>query len=288
MLQQTQVATVIPYFMRFVRRFPTLVALKNATETEVLAHWQGLGYYRRAKMLHALACSIGKLPNQACELMKLPGIGEYTANAIACFAYGEQVAAVDGNAKRVIARLFASKKSGTDLHKYANDKAIELIEFVDARDLNQALMDLGSTVCTPKNPSCNICPLRRECRANELGVQHACPVAVQRPSSIAVNQTGLVCIQRRRIGFVRDESKWWRGLYHLPRLSDDESAPRGAQIFGTITHTVTHHKICLTGMYCRQRRPGMTWFAADDLDDVPLPAPDRKLLALLPMTVFSR
>lgn len=165
MLQQTRVSVVIPYYLRFVRRFPTVRDLAKARESEVLALWSGLGYYRRARMLHRAAKQVvggteGKLPDSSAGLRSLPGIGRYTAAAIASICYDERVAVVDGNVERVLERLHGRKLPVATQWQLAQ----ELISKSRPGDFNQAVMELGATVCTPVSPQCNACPLRTLCR----------------------------------------------------------------------------------------------------------------------------
>ncbi len=172
MLQQTRVAVVVERYRAFLERFPTIVSLALAGEQEVLALWSGLGYYRRARMLHKAAQFVashlnGNLPRTAEELRALPGIGAYTAAAIASIAYGEPVAVVDGNVERVLCRLEgwdgASSKTSGALKKKIDALAARLVDPEDAGDFNQAMMELGATVCTPRSPGCLVCPLKRDC-----------------------------------------------------------------------------------------------------------------------------
>jgi A/G-specific adenine glycosylase len=172
MLQQTRVAVVIDRFEAFVERFPTVTALARAPEQEVLALWSGLGYYRRARMLHQAAKFVtahrrGKLPATVDELRELPGIGAYTAAAIASIAHGEPEAVVDGNVERVICRLAGWDESGGEgaaaLRKKIQGVASELLDPEQPGDFNQAMMELGATVCLPRNPQCQVCPVAEAC-----------------------------------------------------------------------------------------------------------------------------
>lgn len=183
MLQQTRVESVLPYFKRFLGHFPDLASLASADLEEVLRLWEGLGYYSRARNLHKAAQELmknhnGILPDNARELQKLPGIGKYTAAAIASIAFGEPTAAVDGNIKRIYARLLALDEAlGTPrFEKVINDYAQELIPQKRPGDYTQALMDLGSAICLPQNPNCKACPISSHCKAFEQGRQNQLPV----------------------------------------------------------------------------------------------------------------
>src|SRR5438105_3498357 len=174
MLQQTRVAVVLAYYKRFLRRFPTIAALAIAEEPEVLATWSGLGYYRRARMLHRAARLLaadrdGRLPQDSAELQLLPGIGRYTANAIASIAFGEPVAVVDGNVTRVLKRILGRIIVGAE----AWSAAQKLLDPAQPGDFNQAMMELGATVCVPSIPLCSACPVKALCASRGLKWERA-------------------------------------------------------------------------------------------------------------------
>lgn len=180
MLQQTTVATVGPYFMRFLKRWPTVEALAAAPQEEVMKEWAGLGYYSRARNLHACARAVssdhgGKFPDTVEGLGKLPGIGPYTAAAISAIAFGRAATVVDGNVERVVARLFDLRTPLPAVKPEIREKAATLTPAKRAGDFAQAMMDLGATVCTPKNPSCNRCPINDLCDASAAGTQGLLP-----------------------------------------------------------------------------------------------------------------
>lgn len=187
MLQQTRVETVLPYYNRWLERFPTVNSLAAASQQEVLALWEGLGYYSRARNLHRAAQKVmaefdGQVPRTVAELRTLPGVGTYTAAAIASIAFGVDVAVLDGNVKRVLARLFnysgdvKSPRGESELSALAQ----RLLPPGRAGDYNQALMELGATICTPRAPACLLCPVREWCQAQQLGLQHERPVTRKR------------------------------------------------------------------------------------------------------------
>jgi len=189
MLQQTRVETVIPYFERWMERFPSIAALAAASQQQVLAAWEGLGYYSRARSLHRAAQIVaaeygGQLPGDVRSLRNLPGIGRYTAGAIASIAFGLDQPALDGNIRRVLARLF---NVAEDIRSTAGERRLwDLAEWHlppgRAGDYNQALMDLGATLCTPRSPDCRHCPLAEYCQARALGLQEQRPVIAPRPA----------------------------------------------------------------------------------------------------------
>jgi A/G-specific adenine glycosylase len=207
MLQQTRVQTAIPYYDRWMERFPTVQALADVDEESVLKAWEGLGYYSRARNLHRSALIVterlgGVIPRDSQSLKTLPGIGEYSAGAIASIAYGEVVPAVDGNVRRVLSRLF-DLEDPTDAS--LRRRAGELVDPDRPGDWNQALMELGATVCTSRSPRCSACPLTGECRALAEGTQELRPVSKRRPSVrtvcyeivVALNPAGEVLMVRR-------------------------------------------------------------------------------------------
>ena len=196
MLQQTRVAVVIDRYKIFVARFPTLVSLALAEEADVLALWSGLGYYRRARMLHKAAQFVadvhqGNLPKMAAELRQLPGIGDYTAAAIASIAHGEAVAVIDGNVERVVCRLAGwdapSRTGGTTMRKRIESLASMLLDPKHPGNFNQAMMELGATVCTPRSPNCAQCPWQPQCQTQGEHKTAERPKMTSRPVSYALS-----------------------------------------------------------------------------------------------------
>ncbi|MBI4316134.1 MAG: A/G-specific adenine glycosylase [Chloroflexi bacterium] len=224
MLQQTQVDTVIPYYRRWLKHFPTVKALARAPLGEVLAVWEGLGYYSRARNLHKAAQKVvaefgGKLPRDANTLRKLPGIGRYTAGAIASIAFNADAAVLDGNVKRVLARVF---NLTDDVKSAAGEKKLwalaqSLVPPGRAGDYNQAVMDLGATVCRRQQPACPVCPLRGLCEAQKLGVQDQRPVTRKRPPTPHYTVAAGIIRRRRRILIAqRPADKLLGGLWEFP------------------------------------------------------------------------
>ncbi len=301
MLQQTQVATVLAYFARFMEAFPTVEALAAADEQRVLRLWQGLGYYRRARHLHAAARIIvqqhgGRVPEQLGQLLSLPGVGRYSAGAIASIAYQQPAPILDGNVARVLSRLFAIRQpiDATAAKNQLWQLAGELVSPSRPGDFNQALMDLGATVCTPRQPRCADCPLHKLCttRSDEL------PIKTQRTTPRPVTHTILALHRRGRYLFEqRNPRGLWSNMWQLTtaeqRIDDpvnwikdqfglSVSAPRTLESF---THHTTHRTIrfeLLTATVLHGKTNGQTqWRALDDLDDLPLPNPQRKAIKAL-------
>jgi A/G-specific adenine glycosylase len=311
MLQQTQVTTVEAYFRRFVSRFPTVQALADAPEQRVLRLWQGLGYYRRARHLHAAARQIvdrfaGRVPDEVEGLRGLPGVGRYTAGAVASIAFGRRAAAVDGNVARVLARWLAVRQiiDRPVVREQLWNLAGVLVPGSRAGDFNQALMDLGATVCLPRRPRCEACPVAGLCRAKALGRAGQLPLRRQRRSPRAVGHQVLAVISRGRVLLSRrDDRGMWAGMWHVP-AAEDLPARAGAdtlakwakellglaiappQRVGTFTHITTHRRlrVVVWRAAARRQRPRgaqWRWRQPADVDDLPLSNLARRVLAML-------
>ncbi len=243
LLQQTRVEQAIPYYHRFLELFPNLKVLREASLEEVLKAWQGAGYYRRAEHLHRLAQRVEALPQSFAELKGLPGLGPYTAAAVASMAFGERVAAVDGNVRRVLSRLFALERpKEKDLFALAQSL---LPGGVDPGAWNQALMELGATVCLPRKPLCQTCPLKAFCRARED------PGRYPRPRERRVREerlVALVLLGRKGVHLERLEGRF-RGLYGVPLFPPGELPMREAafgvrsRLLGVVRHALTHRRL---------------------------------------------
>ena len=270
MLQQTRVEAVIPYFERFLARFPTVADLAVAPIEDVLAVWSGLGYYRRARSLHAAARAIvekhaGRFPDSRAELLELPGVGPYTAGAVASIAFDRPEPLVDGNVARVLARLYALDMPQESAAFRAATWAIAggLIDALDGRSpgtWNQALMELGALVCVPREPRCPQCPLRAHCRAFGESRAHELPIPKARPTAIEVElHVALVRLDERVLVTQRPAQGRMAGLWELPtiepsgerRLADAEW-PRGTDggaalavldEIAACAHSITRHRI---------------------------------------------
>lgn len=235
MLQQTTVATVIPYFERFIKRWPDFKKLARAKLDDVRAQWAGLGYYRRASYLHALAKAVsqekaGRLPEQVEELKKLPGLGPYAAAAIAAIAFNKSVAVVDGNVERVISRLYALKGTGTALREAVRKNVQALVPEKRAGDFAQALMELGALVCRPKNPTCPTCPWTKNCAAKLAGTQENFPHKKAKAKTgarhavvyVVTNVRGEVLVRKR------EEKGLLAGLWEFPSTPWEEKPAKAS------------------------------------------------------------
>ena len=278
MLQQTQVSTVIPYYRRFLEKYPTVRSLAAASEEEVLELWSGLGYYARGRNLHKAARVIARdgFPRTAEKIAELPGVGRSTAAAIAAFAYGERAAILDGNVKRVLARCFLL--SGTD-EMWAQADA--LLPKRDIERYTQALMDLGATICTRNQPRCDECPVADQCNARKAGRIADFPPPRERR---AVPQREATWLVLRRNGAVLVERRpspgIWGGLWCFPELNGKR--PRGAKALEPIEHGFTHFRLRIRPLLVetRHEREGR-WLRLDEADSAALPAPVKTLLARL-------
>jgi A/G-specific adenine glycosylase len=307
MLQQTQVETVIPYYQRFLARFPDLIALAAAEQDAVLGHWSGLGYYSRARNLHAAAQRVvaahgGVFPRDIDAILALPGIGRSTAAAIAAFAFNERRAILDGNVKRVLARVFGiegwSGEKGVENRLWALAEA--LLPERDIRAYTQGLMDLGATVCTRGRPRCETCPFTDDCTANLQGRQRELPGARPKKQIPEKSTAMLVLLNAGEVLLEkRPNSGIWGGLWSLPEFSEQDDPRAAASRLGfqaarlgempgelpAFQHVFTHFRLYIQPWRLQVARPQTAaeprriWLSLDDLDGAALPTPVRRILA---------
>jgi A/G-specific adenine glycosylase len=313
MLQQTQVATARPYYERFVARFPTVRALARAPVDRVLAAWSGLGYYRRARHLHAAAGMVvrehaGRVPSEPRAFGALPGVGRYTVGAVLSIGFGAPLAVLDGNVARVLARVFARSWS---IRRPAGARALwavaeRLLDRGSPGDWNQALMELGATVCTPRSPRCDACPLRRFCRARAAGRQEDFPPTAPRPAGVRVRRAVALVERGGRLLMVRRAGALLDGLWEPPGVEiGDHEPPRRSLVRALaalgvrgalratpvrIRHTITRRRIEVEVWRCTPRAPlpragdtrlrgGIRWVAAGE-GELALSALGRRVLAI--------
>ncbi len=314
MLQQTRVETVAPYYQRWMARFPNLQSLAQADQQEVLQLWEGLGYYSRARNLYKAARLVverfaGKLPATREELESLPGIGRYTSGAIASIAFGADEPALDGNIRRVMARVFDIRVPARSPEGVAQLLALlrEHLPVGEAGEFNQALMDLGAMICTPRDPRCQSCPLASLCLAHALGVEEERPVLPRKASAphytvtaAVIRREGLVLIARR------PQEGLLGGMWEFPggkvdlgeNLQDglrreiheelDAAIEVGAEL-GVFKHAYTHFKVTLHAFYCQlaagEPQPieasELRWVQPDELRNFPMGKIDRQIASLL-------
>ena len=281
MLQQTQVAAVIPYYYAWMRRFPDFSALAAASEYEVLHAWQGLGYYARARNLRATAQNVmekhgGRFPRSLSAIQDLPGVGRYTANAVSTFAFNQSVPIVEANTARLLARLFDlqvpidTSRGRETLWRHAT----ELLPRRSAGIYNSALMDLGALVCVAQ-PNCGICPVRNFCHAKEPAIL---PRRRARPSIKRHAEHHGFSVRRGRVLLEQSQDRW-RGMWMLPRLA---TATRKRAPLYISEFPFTNHRITLSvfrraalGRYAKSTQ---RWFPIEALDSIPLPSPHRRAL----------
>ena len=307
MLQQTTVTAVAPYFARFIARWPTVQALAAAALDDVLKSWAGLGYYARARNLHACARTVvqhhgGCFPSAEAELAELPGIGPYTAAAIAAIAFGARTAAVDGNVERVVTRLFALEEELPAARPQIRNLAARLVPPRRSGDFAQAMMDLGATICTPKRPACALCPWMRACRAHRRGNQASFPRRARKRAGLL--RRGAAFVLLRADGCVLMRSRPPNGLLggmtevpstpwthdfdagavlrQAPRLK--RAQPKWRRLPGVVSHVFTHFPLEL--VVYRAQFPagaippaGARWVPLAELAGEALPSLMRKVMA---------
>jgi A/G-specific adenine glycosylase len=319
MLQQTQVETVKPYFERFMKALPTIEALARADEHEVLRLWEGLGYYRRARQLHRAAQIIvaehdGRLPRDPEAVRQLPGIGRYTAGAILSIAFDAREPILEANTLRLLSRLlaYAGDPRSSEGQRLLWAMAAILLPRRNSGRFNQALMELGSGVCTARSPRCADCPVAVLCRANQQGRQQEIPLAKSKQPQQAVREAALVIRHRGRVLLLRwPEGRRWAGLWDFPRfplaaeqpaaidreLVDNVCALTGVTIapgrhVTTLTHGVTRFRItleCYEAKYVSGDKKAAAvletrWLRPAELEDYPLSSTGRKLANLVRKT----
>ena len=278
MLQQTQVATVVSYYNEWLRRFPTVAALAAASEDDVLHAWQGLGYYSRARNLRAAAIAIvqkhhGRFPDSPDVIRELPGVGRYTANAVATFAFDQCVPVVEANIARVLSRLFDLQ---TPIDTSAGREqlwshAAQLLPSRNAGRYNSALMELGALVCTA-NPKCSSCPVHTFCRASE---PKSLPRKKPRPAlRLRIEHHGFV-VRRSRVLLEQSQNRW-RGMWILPRLTAlPTRQPLHRSEFPFTNHRITLAVYSLSSL---KKSAARRWFPIHELNSIPLPSPHRRAL----------
>jgi A/G-specific adenine glycosylase len=291
MAQQTRIDVVAAYFDRFIARFPTMLSLAHAAEDDVVAHWSGLGYYRRARMLHQGARDVirrfgGSLPRTAGELTTIGGIGRYTAGAIASIAFDERAPIVDGNVARVLARLHGEEDPWRHAAQLVN-------ACTSPRFLNQGLMEIGALICTPRKPTCGACPLRATCIAHATNRIDELPAKKSNGATREMRVT--LFVVRNRDGEIlmrREHGRLMTALFHLPHgdtslLSGEPFKMRGAKSIGTFRHTITNRRIEFEVRvgFGSTLRQDYKWVDPDDLSSIPHPSYVAKALRLARNTV---
>ncbi len=312
MLQQTQVATVVPYYDRFLRRFPAIGDLAAASEEELLKHWEGLGYYRRARSLHAAAKKIvqqhdGVFPESFDEVLALPGIGRYTAGAILSIAQGQRLPVLEGNTQRVFSRWVALREPPAETRptKLLWRIAESMLPRDGAGDFNQAAMELGALICLPREPKCHECPVRRSCRAHRDGLEDQIPGKLTKIVYENRTEFALVIADQTAERFLMrplPDGGRWAGLWDFPRPLEDghDSAAAAAQWLSrqlgaattvgsrlkTIKHAVTKYRISLHVHYAtcdlpRNLPDPWHFVSAQRMQTLPMSVTGRKIAELI-------
>jgi len=289
MLQQTRAQTVIPYYRRFLKRFPDARSLAKAREADVLALWSGLGYYSRARNLQRAACVVadkGSFPQTYDAIRELAGVGPYTAAAVASIAFGAPHAVLDANVMRVIARL---RGDGADLRSARTRARLqriadELLDLCDPGTFNQAMMELGATVCAPKSPKCVVCPVAQFCEAHQTGRQNELPVKGRKRAAERIKREVALVIRNDHLLVRRRAAaeSLMPGFWEVPEPGELPGWIRG-KVVGSFRHTITHHYYTIqvvTGELAAAPR-GLTWRSIRTLDRIPLTTISRKAVGLL-------
>ncbi|MFM7180417.1 MAG: A/G-specific adenine glycosylase [Verrucomicrobiales bacterium] len=287
MLQQTRIQTVLDrgYYDRWMNRFPDVTTLAAAEETDVLRLWEGLGYYSRARNLLKAAKAVverhgGKFPPTVAELEKLPGVGPYTARALAAFAFDAPVPVIDGNVIRVVARWIGYRQPVDSANgaKAIHDATAAMVPNSGGRAFGSALMELGQVICLPRNPDCESCPVGRWCVSRDKDPE-ALPMKKPRPAITEVEETAILALKNGRILLHRETGRRRHGLWKLPER-DAKEVNEGSLILET-TYSITRYKVRLRiyragGIV--KLGPDESWIPLSELDDHPMPSPYRRAL----------
>jgi A/G-specific adenine glycosylase len=314
MLQQTRIAAVVPYYLKFMKRFPTVAALAEANEQDVLRLWEGLGYYRRARHLHRAARVIiqehaGQFPRQADSLAALPGLGRYTVGAVLSQAFDRRLAIVDANVARVLCRLGAwrGELQKRDTQEWLWQTAEALLPRRGVGDFNQALMELGQTVCAPRQPACLLCPLREVCQARAEGIAENLPRRGVKQELVETHEVAFIIHRKGRLllGQRKPDAVRWANMWEFPTsamVNEEDAEAKATEFvkrlsgtlinkpatFGTIRYGVTRFRISLQGITAehkggslhRELYQDLRWVKTDELQHYPLSIPQRRLAKL--------
>ena len=281
MLQQTQVKTVIErFYSPFLEKFPTFKAVAEASEDDVLKAWEGLGYYTRARNLHKTAqLTQGVLPSTAKELEKLSGIGKSTAHAVACFAFKEPLPILDANVKRILYRFFAITKCND---KVLWEKTYELFDVKNSYIYNQAMMDIGSTICTHKNPKCQECPFETLCQGKKTPLEYPNKkITKKRPIK---DHFMIIYSQDNRYGLAQNSTKLLGGLWGFKQI-EDFKVENNDKLLGNFTHHYTHFKLNITLILSSKRVESLKYFTLKEIDNLALSRADRKAIEILRQSI---
>jgi A/G-specific adenine glycosylase len=290
MLQQTRAATVISYYQRWLERFPTLHDLANARESEVLHAWQGLGYYTRARNLHKCAKIIvtdwnERFPSAVDQLLRLPGIGRYTAGAIASFAFDLPAPIVDANVERALSRLL-NLQEPVDQPRGGRiiwDLASRYVQGPSPRVLNSALMELGATLCLPRKPLCILCPVRSFCAA---GDPESLPRKRERPKIEKKDEFHFLALKEGQVLLEQNLGRRWHGLWILPVLASNSESNQGVEVnlpFLSLSYPITRFVVRLNIFLSdppAALSAGQAWYGLESLESVPMPSPHRRAIEM--------
>jgi len=271
MLQQTQVSRVQEhYYPYFLKKYPKIKSLANATLDAVLSDWSGLGYYSRARNLHKSAqlCALEGLPTSMVALQKLPGVGRYTASAVCSFALNQKVAVIDTNISRVLKRYYALLDE-----KLVLKKAEKFLNKTHPKEHNLALMDLGSLICTPKNPTCKECPLNLTCKGKNEPELFTCKKKVEYES---LELFLGVCVKNNKVALVKSQTNLYKGLLVLPQIKPDEE-----NFIASFKHSYTKYRITVYLYESKLSDEDCIWLGAEDMDEAPISSMTKKAFAYI-------
>lgn len=291
MLQQTQVKTVLPYFSAWLKAYPDFATLARATEEQVLKSWEGLGYYSRARNLHKLAKEVAgipaeELPTDSQSWLKFPGVGPYAAAAICSISFSDPSAVVDGNVVRILSRITADEsdyKNSTDAAKNYRDLVQELLNVERPGDHNQAMMELGATVCHKQSPNCLLCPVRQHCQAQELGIAESLPrLAKVKFEEVTVNRAWISSPKGILLYKIPADAKRMKGLHELPDLEQlkidvPETKPILTRKRGITKYRITERIHTIPANRLPSKLPkNHIWVAPENIADLPFSGPHRR------------
>lgn len=291
MLQQTQVATVIPYFERFLARFPDFKSVAESPEADLLAHWAGLGYYNRIRQFQKAAKIIesdyqSNIPQNLDELLNLPGLGDYTARAVISIAFGKPEAVIDGNVMRVLSRLtaYAEEMRSGSAKVFFRQTADALLDRGEPGDFNQAMMELGATVCTPSNPACLLCPVNAMCKAYAEGNPQQYPMNSKKTVYRQEEWTGILSVNNEQILIrQRTADEIMAGMWEFPLVPVEQKPISNATPLKSVNHTIMNRRMRISPVLLRTTQKALgTWVGLTDLEKYPLTTITKKILKANP------
>jgi len=292
MAQQTRIETMLPYYERWIKKYPTIINLAASNIDDVLKSWEGLGYYRRARYLHSGALFIqekhnGIFPTSIESIREIPGIGDYTSAAIASIVFKENTPAIDGNVIRVVSRISMIEENSTSskVRTMIKDIVSNWMYNVNSSDLTQGLMELGALICLPRNPKCDLCPLKRDCVARENNKQNTIPIKSSKKGKSIHRYRTFICTNDKEILVSTEWSDGlMKGLYRLPQIEEKDATPFLVSTYLGTTKHIYSHKIWVMDIYSAkgvfeiERQSEWKWININDVQKLPWISAHRKIL----------